>query len=189
VRTLRHPDLQRRPPARPGRQNRTRQPVSRPARSTTSSSLVFNSSLQGRVCWGAFRIKLPAHPLPARRRPSAMLKTQVATAVLQRTTRLSSLAASPSPPSPSPATSSSYTTVVIHAPTSSSSPATARMTTTEGSVRTQHPHEAGPHATEDLRAQQRPQRPSAAYFPLGYKDAAYQWVRTSLTSTPISVVC
>ncbi|GJN80719.1 hypothetical protein PLIIFM63780_004249 [Purpureocillium lilacinum] len=104
-----------------------------------------------------------------------MLKTQVATAVLQRTTRLSSLAASPSPPSPSPATSSSYTTVVIHAPTSSSSPATARMTTTEGSVRTQHPHEAGPHATEDLRAQQRPQRPSAAYFPLGYKDAAYQW--------------
>ncbi|UNI21615.1 hypothetical protein JDV02_007591 [Purpureocillium takamizusanense] len=109
-----------------------------------------------------------------------MLKTQVATAVLQRTTRLSSLAVSPSPPSPPPATSSNYTTVVIHAPTSSSANA-ARMTTTEGTVRAQHPHEGHPHATDDIRAQQqKPQRPSAAYFPLGYKDAAYQWW-TSIT--------
>ncbi|KAJ6444590.1 alpha/beta hydrolase [Purpureocillium lavendulum] len=123
-----------------------------------------------------------------------MLKTQVATAVLQRTTRLSSLAAasssssSPSPPASSAASptvssssssSASYTTVVIHAPTSAASHvhAAARMSTTEGAVRAQHPHgtEAGPHATEDIRPQQKPQRPSGAYFPLGYKDAAYQW--------------
>ncbi|POR35220.1 Putative cardiolipin-specific deacylase, mitochondrial [Tolypocladium paradoxum] len=45
------------------------------------------------------------------------------------------------------------------------------MSTTEAAVRTQQAHPA--EAPDELR--QKPQRPPPVYFPLGYKDAAYQW--------------
>lgn len=55
---------------------------------------------------------------------------------------------------------------------SSSLPATAsKMSTTENAIRA-HPPRDPP---EELR-QQKPQQAAGAYFPLGYKEAAYQWV-------------
>ncbi|PTB70710.1 alpha/beta-hydrolase [Trichoderma citrinoviride] len=77
-----------------------------------------------------------------------MLRTQTVSAILQRSRLSFTLTTSPSP---LPATTSS-------------------MSTTESAIRAHPPREA----PEDLR-QQRPQQVSGAYFPLGYKEAAYQW--------------
>lgn len=41
------------------------------------------------------------------------------------------------------------------------------MSTADGSVR-------APRGSEDVK--QNPQKPPSTFFPLGYKDAAYQWV-------------
>lgn len=78
-----------------------------------------------------------------------MLKTQTVTAILHRS-RLN-----------------------FNITTSSSSlPATAsKMSTTENAIRAHSP----PDAPEELRQQRPQQQPSGAYFPLGYKEAAYQW--------------
>ncbi|PHH85999.1 hypothetical protein CDD83_10885 [Cordyceps sp. RAO-2017] len=47
------------------------------------------------------------------------------------------------------------------------------MSTTEAPVRPQQAHQA--EAAEDPKRQQTAQRQPSMYFPLGYKDAAYQW--------------
>ncbi|KAL7802164.1 alpha/beta-hydrolase [Trichoderma aethiopicum] len=77
-----------------------------------------------------------------------MLKTQTVSAILHRSRLSFPITTSPSP---LPATTSS-------------------MSTTENAIRAHPPREA----PEELR-QQRPQQPAGAYFPLGYKEAAYQW--------------
>ncbi|KAL6829910.1 alpha/beta-hydrolase [Trichoderma camerunense] len=78
-----------------------------------------------------------------------MLKTQTVTAILHRSR------------------------INFNITTSSSSlPATAsKMSTTENAIRAHPP----PDAPEELRQQRPQQQPSGAYFPLGYKEAAYQW--------------
>jgi hypothetical protein len=51
------------------------------------------------------------------------------------------------------------------------------MSTTDGSVRVhQAPNLPSDHAPEQIKQQQPPSRGPATYFPLGYKEAAYQWV-------------
>ncbi|KAL6881170.1 alpha/beta-hydrolase [Trichoderma novae-zelandiae] len=77
-----------------------------------------------------------------------MLKTQTVSAILHRSRLSFTITTSPSP---LPATVSS-------------------MSTTETAIRAHPPREA----PEEVR-QQRPQQPAGAYFPLGYKEAAYQW--------------
>lgn len=50
------------------------------------------------------------------------------------------------------------------------------MSTTDGSVRVhQAPNLPSDHAPEQIKQQQPPSRGPATYFPLGYKEAAYQW--------------
>jgi cardiolipin-specific phospholipase len=79
-----------------------------------------------------------------------MLKTQTVTAILHRSRLNFNITAS-----------------------SSSLPATAsKMSTTENAIRAHPP----PDSSEELRQQRPQQQPSGAYFPLGYKEAAYQWV-------------
>ena len=48
------------------------------------------------------------------------------------------------------------------------------MSTTDGTVRSQQTRAAVETAEE--YKQQPPPRPNSTFFPLGYKDAAYQWV-------------
>jgi cardiolipin-specific phospholipase len=81
-----------------------------------------------------------------------MLKTQTVTAILHRS-RLNLALNTASTPTASPAYPVS------------------KMSTTENAIRVQPPLEA----TEELR-QGKPQQVKGAYFPLGYKEAAYQWV-------------
>ena len=57
------------------------------------------------------------------------------------------------------------------------------MSTAEGSVRA--PNARGAEHPEHLRQQKPEQRPSTVYFPMGYKEAAYQWV--SACSKPIDL--
>ncbi|KAM4056956.1 alpha/beta hydrolase fold domain-containing protein [Hirsutella rhossiliensis] len=52
----------------------------------------------------------------------------------------------------------------------STCPPPPKMSTTEAPLRPQHAH-----ADDPRPQQQRPQQPPSVYFPLGYKDAAYQW--------------
>ncbi|KAM0484245.1 hypothetical protein ACHAPX_001664 [Trichoderma viride] len=80
-----------------------------------------------------------------------MLKTQTVTAILHRS-RLNLALNTASTPTASPAYPVS------------------KMSTTENAIRVQPPLEA----TEELR-QGKPQQVKGAYFPLGYKEAAYQW--------------
>lgn len=47
----------------------------------------------------------------------------------------------------------------------------AKMSTTDGNVRAQEVK------------QQKPTRPPATFFPLGYKDAAYQWVSGDMSTS------
>ncbi|UKZ47300.1 hypothetical protein TrVGV298_001518 [Trichoderma virens] len=76
-----------------------------------------------------------------------MLKTQTVTAILHRSRLSFNLTSS-----------------------TSSLPATAsNMSTTENAIRPPR------DAPEELRQQRPQQQPSGAYFPLGYKEAAYQW--------------
>ncbi|KAL7950213.1 alpha/beta-hydrolase [Trichoderma barbatum] len=78
-----------------------------------------------------------------------MLKTQTVTAILHRSRLSLNLTTSPS-----------------------ALPATvSNMSTTENAIRA-HPPRDSP---EELRQQRPQQQPSGAYFPLGYKEAAYQW--------------
>ncbi|KAK4081768.1 uncharacterized protein Triagg1_2509 [Trichoderma aggressivum f. europaeum] len=78
-----------------------------------------------------------------------MLKTQTVTAILHRS-RLNF----------------NITTSSISLPATASN-----MSTTENAIRAHPP----PDAPEELRQQRPQQQPSGAYFPLGYKEAAYQW--------------
>lgn len=54
------------------------------------------------------------------------------------------------------------------------------MSTADGSVRA--PNARGADHPEHLRQQKPEQRPSSVYFPMGYKEAAYQWVCACLKS-------
>lgn len=54
-----------------------------------------------------------------------------------------------------------------------------KMSTADGSVRAQQP---APRASDEIK-QQKPQRPPSVFFPLGYKDAAYQWVSSTSCHT------
>jgi hypothetical protein len=82
-----------------------------------------------------------------------MLKTQTVTAILHRSRLNLTLNTASTSPTASPA----YPV--------------AKMSTTENAIRAQPP----PEPTEELR-QGKPQPVKGAFFPLGYKDAAYQWV-------------
>lgn len=83
-----------------------------------------------------------------------MLKHQSATAVLQ------------------------ISRITLASTTSSSLPVSqsAKMSTADGSVRPQQARSVD--RSEELK-QQKPERQPNVYFPLGYKEAAYQWVRYS----------
>ncbi|PHH65899.1 hypothetical protein CDD81_1268 [Ophiocordyceps australis] len=80
-----------------------------------------------------------------------MLKTHTASALLQRSRITLAATSSSPPPSSSPASSATKSPIT--------------MSSTEGPVRP-------PQSQQQLK-DQRP--PESAYFPLGYKEAAYQW--------------
>uniref|UniRef100_A0A8H7NPH4 AB hydrolase-1 domain-containing protein n=1 Tax=Bionectria ochroleuca TaxID=29856 RepID=A0A8H7NPH4_BIOOC len=87
-----------------------------------------------------------------------MLKQQAATAVLHRSRIIF-------------VTSASNAGQLYHHP-----PPPSIMSTTDGSVRVhQAPNLPSDHAPEQIKQQQPPSRGPATYFPLGYKEAAYQW--------------
>lgn len=90
-----------------------------------------------------------------------MLKQQTATAVLRsRITVVSSMpGANGTPPPPQ----QHHTQHV-------------KMSTTGGNATAQ----AAQHEVK----QKKPERPPSAFFPLGYKDAAYQWVSSDVLALP-----
>lgn len=53
------------------------------------------------------------------------------------------------------------------------------MSTTDGTVRAQQTRPVEP--AEEFK-QQPPPRTTSVFFPLGYKDAAYQWVSTAVAA-------
>lgn len=57
------------------------------------------------------------------------------------------------------------------------------MSTADGSVRA--PNARGADHPEHLRQQKPEQRPSTVYFPMGYKEAAYQWVSAYFNSSDL----
>ncbi|ODA76389.1 hypothetical protein RJ55_08235 [Drechmeria coniospora] len=87
-----------------------------------------------------------------------MIKTGVASALLQRTAFTL-------------ATTTIATTAITNTNSGSNANNTAvKMPASDGAVRVQQPP-----AANDGPLQQKPQAPPTIYFPLGYKEAAYQW--------------
>lgn len=53
------------------------------------------------------------------------------------------------------------------------------MTTTDSAVRAHQAARPADQPVDEIR-QQKPQQPPSVFFPLGYKEAAYQWVSPSI---------